>query len=342
MPIEHARITIYKIERCGFYNFGENTPALSSAEDTLQNLTSWVQGKTLAQTKTYEIADGDSELPTYCLNLIAAGYPSEYLLTTWNEVPSVAGNVASVSPNNTVGNATVQLSQLPQGNIPGFATYFWFLPFEGVFATILFQHRQNGHKSMVHYVKEYLAKFSPYVVNQLNGQTMQVLGYRADATQQPQNLLPQFKTVLYRNPGKIEYLLDNCGSIRKMIRKNCLYANVQDDPLIWQNLLRYFHISDPPNLSEEVEIKFELPFTPNAAQLQEVIDGWQNHHATKWDDVGFTLKGDSSKIKWLSNSIATGEFQLNVTRDNLEVVNSTSLLSQLQSMRQTVLGMANE
>jgi hypothetical protein len=194
---------------------------------------------------------------------------------------------------------------------------------------------------MVHYIKEYLAKFSAYAVTQLNGQTMQVLGYRSDANQQPENLRPQFKTALYRNPGRIQYLLDNCASIRKMIRKNCLYANVPDDPALWQRLLQRLGLATPPALTEQVEIKFEIPFTPDGAQLREIIDGWQEQHATKWDDVGFTLEGDSSNIQWLSNSIASSEFDLDVTRDNLEVVNSASLLARLQGMRQTVLGIAN-
>ena len=90
MP-EEARISFYRIEKCGYYRYNENTPEFGSINDILSQLQGWVTQPecVLGETCTYEIEDGENVLHTYCFNLVSNGATNDYLLTTWNEIPSV-------------------------------------------------------------------------------------------------------------------------------------------------------------------------------------------------------------------------------------------------------------
>ncbi|EPO6703957.1 hypothetical protein ACUDWF_003147, partial [Pseudomonas aeruginosa] len=137
MAIEKAKITFYRIDQAGFYQRGQDDPTFGSAAEMLAELHRWSQGKQLAETKTYEPAQDSDLLPVYLMGIEPAA--DSHLVTMWNQTPSVEGNFAAAMGNSQVGNTEVVLKEIPEGGIPGFATYFWFLPELGVFASIKFQ-----------------------------------------------------------------------------------------------------------------------------------------------------------------------------------------------------------
>ena len=48
--------------------------------------------------------------------------------------------------------------------IPGFPSYFWFVPEKNVFATIRFAHSVQGKSNLDHYLNGFLAIKSHYIV----------------------------------------------------------------------------------------------------------------------------------------------------------------------------------
>jgi len=126
---EEADITFYNINKCGYFKYGNDTPEFGNVADTFAELKEWTsnEGMTLGETCTYEIAESEDILRTFCFGLIKNASTGDYLLTTWNETPSTEGNVASVETSKPVGEAEVSLTELPAGSIPGYATYFWII-----------------------------------------------------------------------------------------------------------------------------------------------------------------------------------------------------------------------
>ena len=61
-------------------------------------------------------------------------------------------------------------------------------------------------------------------------------------------------------------------------------------------------------------------------------------HDSKWDDIGFTLKGEQVP-RWLSNSLARDQFDLDVKRIDEEIVDATSLLEKLTEKRDLILAL---
>ncbi len=67
--IEEASINFYGITRCGYYKRGNNNQEFCGLADTLDELSTWVNGKDLGETCTYAIEDGEEGYLTYCFDI---------------------------------------------------------------------------------------------------------------------------------------------------------------------------------------------------------------------------------------------------------------------------------
>jgi hypothetical protein len=338
---ETVKLQFYRINRFGYYPYGSNEATFGSTAEILNDLYAWVHGeadKQLSETSTFELEGSEDINKAYCFELVKSRL-GDFVLVVWNETPSNEGRVVSVSGSDTVGSANVEFTDLPEGAIPGYATYFWFIPEYDVFASIRFHHSlMIGKGTLDKYLKEFTAKFTSFVVMEETEDGAEILGYSNGENQEPQHLLADFKSFLYRKPGQIEYIKQNIDSIRKVIRKNKLNPLIEIHRTAWQKFLELVNVS-PGNqnrLIEEVDIKYEMPFVPSQEELENMIDGWEEEHDTKWDDIGFQFTGEQG-VKWLSSSVAKSQIEVEVTRDNEEIVDATSLLRALTEQREVAL-----
>lgn len=337
---EEASINFYRIARCGYYKHGVNSPEFCSLADALHELTTWINagGKTLGETCTYKIEDGEEGFHTYCFDVVKSDPTGECLVTTWNETPSSQGNFASVNSTSRVGEVDVSLTEIPPQHIPGYATYFWIVPDRKLLATIRFHHAVNGHQNLCRYMKEFLGKWTSHVVVDEADEAADhsIVGYRNDENSDPLHLNPMFKSFLLKKPGKIEFLKENRELIRTIYRKNVLSPQSQVDRSLLHRMFSKLGISDAPALNHDIKVKYEFSHTPDEAELDAIIADWENNHDSKWDDIGFKLKGDD-EVHWLSHSLAKSTIELNVERENAEIINAESLLQAVQQQRRTLL-----
>ena len=339
--MEEAKVTFYGIEKCGLYESGADEPRLGGVSVFLSQLKDWVKrnDKPLDETCTYAIEESEDVDRTFCYDLVGNGATGDYLLATWNETPSYEGKVAAVQAKSKVGSAKVEFTKLPKDSIPGYATYFWFIPSKNVFATIRFQHRLNGKKNLDKYFKEFISKFSDYVVLSDGGEAdFNVVGYSEKEGDDPLNLHSQFKASIVRKPGQIDYILEQKNNIRKIIRHNRLSTKIAESQELWQKALLNLGLKKQRNLDSDVKFSYEFSFTPSELELKEMITEWEKGHDSKWDDIGFTLKGEQVP-RWLSNSLARDQFELDVKRVDEEIVDAKSLLEQLTEKRDLILGL---
>jgi len=338
--MEQAKITFYQIEKCGLYEYGADDPKFGGISEFLNQLKAWVKknDKPLDETCTYAIEKSEDVDRTFCYDLIANG-SGDFLLTTWNETPSYEGKVAAVKAKSKVGSAIVEFTMLPKDSIPGYATYFWFIPSKNVYATVRFQHRLNGKKNLDKYFKEFISKFSDYVVLADDGESdFNVAGYSEKDGDDPLNLYSQFKTSIVRKPGQIDYILEQKDQIRKITRHNKLSPKIAESQEFWQKALLHLGLKKQRNLNSEVKFSYEFSFIPSETELKEMIAEWNRSHDSKWDDIGFTLQGEQDP-RWLSNSLARDQFELDVKRIDEEIVDAKSMLEQLTEKRDLILGL---
>ena len=339
--IEQVKIQFYRISKCGYYKYGAEAPEFGGIADILDQLNTWVkgEGKALSETSTYEIHDAEDLYKTYCFDIKRNNHTGDYVLVTWNETPTNEGRVVTVNGEQPVGDAEVNFTDLPEGSIPGYATYFWFIPEINVYASIRFHHSLLiGKSNLEKYLSEYCAKFTSYVITEENDDGADISGYAIEG-EEPQNLNPEFKSFLYRKPGQIEAIRNAHDLITKVIRKNKLVPQIALHRSVWQRLLEGVGLANNENeFTEDVKIKYEFPFTPSIQEFNAMVEKWEDEHETKWDDIGFKLSGDP-QIRWLSHSIAKSDYELDVVRDNDEIVDAQSLLNALSQMRNVILSL---
>jgi hypothetical protein len=223
-----GKLTVYKVQQCGYYARGQSRPACCDLRACLRSLRAWITDAQTTVTKSCAFPGDDegTHLPVYCLRAAAVGQ-NDFLITTWNETPSDNGAVGAVDRSAVATAANVQSVDLPENSIPGYATHFWFLADQQRLVTVrLGSQPLNGHAGFNLYMRGYLERFSPHVRWEDDSDdgdifTKNIIGYALDAESEEadQHLRPRFRSILLRRNSEIAYIRRNRERINKIIRK---------------------------------------------------------------------------------------------------------------------------
>lgn len=342
--LEKSKISFFNIDACGYYTHGQKSKVqFCDTGNMLVQLVKWSHGKSLSETQTFQSADTDGFLPVYLFDVKQSD--GETLLTLWNQVPANENSIASVMANGSVGKAKVHLNELVPGSIPGFATYFWFIPDENLFANVRFQHAVSGHMPMRSYIRGFLERSSSHVVYESNdasngkgGADLEIAGYRKDLSCPVQNnVTPRFSTSVFTKPGETDMLLQNAHNIIRVRRRTTLQLQSAEDLALWQQLWRRVRGTARPAHSDPVAVEYDIKTAVTEDEVKAIVKQWNSEDdKPTWDDFGFQLKGEQ-QTHWLSRAYARDSFDLDVDRRDAEVVDGESLLKELQQKRSTIL-----
>lgn len=342
MP-EIVKCNFYNINECGYFKRGTNEHQFGSITEILSDLYEWSQNKDIQQTKLFSPAGGSDLFPTYLLNVVETG--EDWLLTTWSQVPSSKSGVASVMGSSKVDEPAVVMNAIQAGSIPGFATYFWFIPELSLFASVRLKNRtQTGQAGMQKYIETALSKISSYthvVPAPVPKEESKILGY-ALPDGEPQMLYPRFKTSVARNKGNIEYILQNAENISKVCCKETLELNKPIENDLWQSALQLMGLKKARECErkDSVQLKYEFsPETFGANEVKQIIAAWEAKEGEKseWDDYGFYFVGQSNKPYWLSHDLLRTDVNLNVEWLNEELASPDVLLDELRKHKKQIL-----
>lgn len=338
---ESVKMIFYKVNKCGFYSNKRGKHLFCTFHDLLKEYKNWVSvaGRNLVETCTYEIDDGQDILRTFCYDIDYDQTNKSFLICTWNEIPSNNGQIPSLPSTATIGQGQVSFTKLPKNNIPGYATYFYAIPEKNILATIIFEGLLNGRTGLVKLMKGYMEKYSKYVVigNNSDGIT-KVVGYRENEKSEPLHAEVYFQSYLYENPGEIDLIKNNIKRVNRIHRKAVLDYKVALDLEMWQKLINKLGIQHPVNAVTTQKLKYEMPIDLNAKEFNEIVDLWKIERDEEYSDFGFSFSGESSKIHWLSKSIARADLEVNITRKDREIVNLKSLHQAIISQQSKILG----
>lgn len=145
-----AKIKFFDIKKCGFYLRGNPESEFSGLSDILQKLNSWAtNGREFVNTTTYESNPDNDLLNTYFCNWHRNEINDDSILILWNEIMNDNGVLYGINPMDRPGATdmlTTGFGDTPA--IPGFPSYFWFIPERNVFASIKFSHSIQGKKNL--------------------------------------------------------------------------------------------------------------------------------------------------------------------------------------------------
>jgi hypothetical protein len=336
--IQDTRITLYSIDRCGYYPWGKDIPEFGDLASTLTELQEWTRGKALGSTRTYHPGEGNLD-PTYCFDIRRASATGDYLVITWNEIHSEEGGVPVVDPRSQVGNASVTFAPVPGNSIPGYATYFWLVPSRLALATVTFRNQRNGHQNFVRYINEFLAKFTRHVVPIDGGDSdLDIAGYRANTKAPTKPLIPSFRTTMVRRKAELDWIRDNRANITQILRKNLLVPTKSVDITFFKKLMTRVGVYGEVAPPADIKIRYEIAYTPSPEELDRIIDEWQGRSDTEWENVGFKVRG-VQPIFWLNSAIVRQEFSLQVELTDSGVIEARSLLKALEAARGEILAL---
>ncbi len=334
--MEKVKLRFYQIDRCGYYERNSDKVALSSVEETLDEIKDWLVDKTLEKTKTTSSSKVKTDrLPVYCTGLKKG--TKSYIMTTWNQTESTKSGVSSIPLSEPLTSLSekVEIKKLSKGYIPGYATYFWFIPEDNIMATIRLNHVENGHVGLDAYIKGYLSRYSKFRIvkkDPLDKLKINIIGYGNSKTDFKNNIYPQFNTRPKRLKGNTDYIHTNINQITKIIRKCSIDQTKDKDSGLLRSLGNTLGFTKPQKSDEPLELKFELKTKPTIQEVNDIIKKW-NEKIThdNWDDIGFKLKGRDNPI-WLSTEIPTKDLNIHIKRDNEEFIDEVHLIKILEEL----------
>lgn len=331
--MEEARIAFYDLKEFGFYKWG-GPHLFGDLPAILNELQTWCDGKTISETKTYEVGRSSQVLPAYFLSLREAH--GNFLLSLWNETPSTDGAVASIPETAPVGTTRVTMNAIEEGSIPGVASYFWFIPGLNIVATIRFQHPGTGISQMRTYLRRFMEQFSSHAVTEEQDGELVTTGFRENARTGMVNARVKIALTPHRRDAERQFILDRAAQVRKIEKKGLLQLATRDDRAVWQRLLHAFHIDQPANRPHEVKMSFEVEVNGlTRDEVTAVMESYDDEGGQ--NDYGFKLAGEGQHIHWLGKEIARDSVDVEVRRPNPEMVNSDDLIRELDRHRRRLL-----
>lgn len=334
------KLAMFDISRCGYYRRGHwSAPQEEQISWVMRDLENWASSLRLKETKTFTPSEDDDLHPVYCFD-VESSVSGNFVITTWNEVPMAEGGVATASGDSAVGAVDVSIAEVDEGAIPGFATYFYVVPAQGIVITVRPEgKRHNGRNGFERYIQAFLTYFSSAVVreDEVDGVDAKVIGYSIEGEDEPQQLLPVFSTQVKKVAGQLDYIRQHRGSIRKLVRRDSLQMMITTDRSFVRTILQNVGLMETTFQSSSVKLAYELEFTPTENELETIIAQAEADHDLH-SDVGFAFRGDQ-EIAWLSHALLKMEIDLPVQPNEAGVLPAAALLEALDLRLSSILSL---
>lgn len=328
MPIR-AKIKGYTVTDCGYYKYGQpDQPDLADLRILADDLSEWAvsEHRPTRETKTFEATN--TRMPVYLLGLASVDRHS-IVLGVWQESDTLGDRFGSLMGDSAVGAAQVETADIPAGGIPGFPAYYWINPGRNTLVSIRLNTRTDAHRGLNRYLQGYLEKFSQYV---WRDEDNHIVGYADSEDDLATSRYPRFDSEPIRYLTNVAFIRENRTRIRKLLHHQILRVNLPRDHSTFRNTLRAMGLLEPQRRDEELRYSAELEIRPTQAELQAVLQNYENINTSTWDDIGFVLEGEPRPY-WLKARVRTSEVDLDVDFDEHGMVNIPSLAESVSRMR---------
>ncbi|MBH1566170.1 hypothetical protein I5U58_02045 [Stenotrophomonas maltophilia] len=321
-------LRFYRVAHCGYYKHGQPVPAIGDLDFFLEELREYAAGKNLEDTR---VEGGGDRLPAYLFDIKQHG--SCWILTLWNEVPADEGAVASVPASSPVGAGTVLSNPVAANSIPGFPTYFLFIPEAELVAPVVYGDSVFGLPQFKQYAHQFLENSTSVVHFDEDGEEAEVLGYEDGDGEVREELRARFEIQLKRNGTQEAAIIKKAASIRSIIRVAEMKTVTQPERARFQRFLDFWGMTAAP-AAKTVRIRQQIPVSVTKDQVKAMIDDLSDDLVPKRNDIAFKFEKEAQPV-WLSGSIASASYDLNV--DKVDGVFSAEDLAKAFSRKKGIL-----
>lgn len=300
-------LRFYRVAHCGYYKYGHSDPAIGDLEFFLEELRDYADGKTLEDTR---VEGGGDRLPAYLFDIKQHG--SCWILTLWNEVPAEEGGVASVPAGSPVGAGMVLSNPVAANSIPGFPTYFLFVPEAELMAPVVYGDSVFGLPQFKYYAHQFLENSTSVVHFDEEGDEVEVLGYEDSDGEVRDDLRARFEIQLKRSGTQEAAIINKAASVRSIIRVAEMKTVSPPERARFQKFLDFWGMTAAP-AAKTVRIRQQIPVSVTKEQVRAMINDLSDDLVPKRNDIAFKFEKEARPV-WLSGSIASASYDLNVEK----------------------------
>lgn len=338
MGLLDAKIKYFDIKKAGYYLRGANEPALSGVSDLLRKLKTWASdGRQFSNTTCYQADSSNDLYNTYFCDFAEDSASGDSVLILWNEIANDNGTIYGMDPSTKPGQSAMLSTGFgSKPAIPGMPSYFWFVPSQGIFASIKFDHSSHGKQNLENYLAGFLLNKAPYRVVD-NDQ--KVVGFSKDgkSNEQSSQLSARFQAYARVQDQLEAELLANVDNISRIIKRETLQYSVKDDRNTIERVFASL-LSNVPSFSQPRTIVHELQFSPTSEEIKQIIKNFSVLGAgSSIKNAGFQYK--NGKRVMLTGTGIDFPYEFNIKRKDNQMVPASRLLSAIQAQRVKFLKM---
>lgn len=324
--MEEATLTLYRVRQCGFYNEVDDHQFATLAE-TMRSLLRWIATlASIGESSTYGVDEDADILRAFCIDLRDLG-GGQYLLATWNELPSVEEGVQVLQVESAIGAADISAVQVDALSLPGYPAFFCIDTRRQRVVNIRFDQRLNGSRQFQRFVAGFLTSASPWCVWNAADEE-ELVGYSDEEGADPQiveGVVARFATSMVRVDAGVSYIRDHVHDIRKIIRRATVSPEIEAHKTFLDSAFELAGLPVNNRLRADINFQYQFKTRLTPLKLDAVIAAHEANPSDSWDDVGFIFARESQKVHWLSGSIARTKKQLDVNRSQGGIIDVESL-----------------
>ncbi|ARV74438.1 hypothetical protein [Vibrio campbellii] len=330
--IKKIELTCYRLDKLGIYS-NEHEPYLTP-KSLMKELKGWAfdSKKPLVETQTF--MPNSQTLEAYCLDFIERD--GDYILGLWNKVQASTKGVGSVKKNTTPENAKVSHTKIDEDSIPGFPTYFFISPKRNLIAPIKMDLKQSGILAFRYYMRGYLRHFSSHYVDRVDGETRirglcktSKIGMIEDNRFPDKGAQPLVMFALDIESVEKRHFIENAHNITKVVKDLSTEELVYDeDQTHIEHLVRAFRGLP---MTKRKSSRVTMPVNLTQVHVESMFESYEANEGSDEYNVGFVMKGESSKIHWMSGAAKTIELEGRVDFHEVDQPDLESLMKLIQS-----------
>ncbi|WP_236233060.1 hypothetical protein [Pseudomonas tohonis] len=332
-----GHMNFFKINECGLYKVGKESPHGCEIEETFDLIMDWVKGRPLSQTIPWDPNNKrGSKTDCYCREIYKSEETGDFLLVLWKSEADGAGKIWGASEDTTEGKGEiVEYTNEYKGKkvIWGRPCYYWVIPELKSIISIKFDNSVCDSSMLQDWITGCITNRVQHP-NKEKHQTPHGyvrLSFTDTDEESPYRYLYKFSASLRSLNTSSVQLSELARKVTHIIRRETIVVRTQDERASWVkkfDSLPYL-APKPKSGTRKIEVKAEAK--PTAVEIKQIIEKYANDSRGRsdWDNVGFET--ESGTVTWV-NRYRLIDY-INVPSDSPSVLPAKFLYEKLAASR---------
>lgn len=326
------------ISKFGFYSSRKGVTQISDQVDILSSLQSWFKNTNkLVNTCPITRKPANGQYGVFINDMIKTPH-GDFIIVLWNEVPNTGGNVMGMPEAAQPGNVAVKEANFgASGFIPGYPSYYWFIPSENAVLQVVIKGLAPGRSNLKTFLEGFLNYKSKYRVLHPNN-PQKVIGFSVNGKPEDDAPLrePHFITHRVGKKNPLNDILAHQHEITRVIRQEELSShNQRHKGQIEQFFSRILKPKGITHVDKRL-VTQSLEYRPTPAEIREmhrVFIGRPDGDPLR--NIGFKLTGN--RTIYFDHEYEEVETEIAFNKTKNQIISAAELEAELIKRRKDLI-----